>query len=104
MPSVLASVGIRPARSPRAAVVSLVWRRLQLRWRGLRFVSRRVDEIDADAILRVDTCWSAVTGLALVDVINDSDFNARHLLMELDVGVPYRIFPAMAIQSVGPGS
>ena len=102
--SVLASVGIRPARSPRAALVSLLWRRVRLRWRGLRFVSRRVDDIDADALLRVDTCWSAVTGLAMVDVIGASDFSARHLLMALDAGEPSRIARAMAIESVARGA
>jgi hypothetical protein len=104
MRSVLASVGIRPARSPRAALFSLWRRRLQLRWRGLRFVPRRVDDIDADALLRVDTCWSAVTGLALVDVIGASDFSARHLLMALDAGEPYRVARAMAIESVARGA
>ena len=102
--SVLASVGIRPARSPRAALFSLWWRRVQLRWRGLQFVSRRADEIDAERLLRVDTCWSAVTGLAFVDVIGASDFSARHLLMALDAGEPYRIARAMAIESVARGA
>jgi eukaryotic-like serine/threonine-protein kinase len=102
--SVLAGMGMHPARSPRAALASLVWRRARLRWRGLQFTSKRVDEIDADALLRVDTCWSAVTGLALVDVIGASDFSARHLLMALDVGEPYRVARAMAIESVARGA
>ena len=102
--SVLAGMGMHPARSTRAALLSLVWRRAQLRWRGLRFVSRPVDEIDADVLLRVDTCWSATTGLALVDVIGASDFSARHLLMALDAGEPYRISRAMAIESVARGA
>ena len=78
-------------RSPRAALLSLLWRRARLRWRGLRFVPRRADDIDADALLRVDTCWSAATGLVLVDMISASDFSARHLLMALDAGEPSRI-------------
>ena len=95
---------MRPARSPRAALLSLLWRRARLRWRGLRFVPRRVDDIDADALLRVDTCWSATTGLALVDMISASDFSARHLLMALDAGEPYRIARAMAIESAARGA
>jgi serine/threonine protein kinase/tetratricopeptide (TPR) repeat protein len=102
--SVLAGMGIHPARSTRAALFWLLWRRLQLRWRGLRFVSRPVETIDRDALLRVDTCWSAVTGLAFVDVISASDFSARHLRLALDVGEPYRISRAMAIESVARGA
>ena len=97
--SVLGAVGMHPGPSSRAALFSLLWQRAQLRWRGLRFVSRRVDQIDADALLRVDTCWSATSGLAMVDVISASDFSARHLRMALDVGEPYRIARAMAIES-----
>ena len=59
-----------------------------------------VQDIDSDALLRVDTCWSAVTGLALVDVIGASEFSARHLHLALDVGEPYRIARALAIESV----
>ena len=97
--SILEGLGINPRRSPRAALFSLMWQRAQLRWRGLRFVSRPVDQIDPDALLRVDTCWSAASGLAMVDVIGASDFSARHLLMALDLGEPYRIARGMAIES-----
>jgi serine/threonine protein kinase len=96
---VLAEIGIHPARTRRAALLWLLWRRLTLRWRGLRFVSRPSHDIDPDALLRVDTCWSAVTGLALVDVIGASEFSARHLQLALDVGEPYRISRALAIES-----
>ena len=102
--SVLASVGIRSARSPREALLSLLWRRVQLRWRGLRYVATPVDDIDKDALLRVDTCWSAATGLAMVDMISASDFSARHLLMALDLGEPYRLARAMAIESAARGA
>src|SRR4029453_15256624 len=63
-------------------------------------VPRQVDAIDADTLRRVDTCWSATTGLLMVDVISAFDFSARHLLMALDAGEPSRIARAMAIESV----
>ena len=72
--TMLAGMGMRVPRSPRAALLSLLWRRARLRWRGLRFVPRPVDEIDADTLLRVDTCWSATTGLLLVDMISAVGF------------------------------
>jgi hypothetical protein len=97
--AVLAGMGMSVPRSPRAALLSLLWRRARLRWRGLRFVPRPVDEVDGDTLLRVDTCWSAATGLLLVDMISGLDFSVRHLLMALDAGEPSRIARGMAIES-----
>jgi hypothetical protein len=102
--AVFAGIGMKVPRRPRAALLSLLWRRARLRWRGLRFVPRPVDEIDADTLLRVDTCWSAATGLLLVDMIRASDFSVRHLLMALDAGEPFRIARAMAIESAAWGA
>jgi eukaryotic-like serine/threonine-protein kinase len=96
----LVNVGMAVPRSPRAAMLPLLWRRARLRWRGLHFVSRDVNDIDADTLLRLDTCWSATTGLLLVDMINSVAFSARHLLLALDAGEPYRLSRAMAIESV----
>jgi eukaryotic-like serine/threonine-protein kinase len=96
---VLAGIGMRMPKSRRAALAWLLWRRARLRWRGLRFVPKPVEAMDTDALLRIDTCWSAATGLAMVEVIGASDFNIRHLHMALDAGDPYRIARAMAIES-----
>jgi predicted Ser/Thr protein kinase len=98
--TMLAGMGVSVPRSPRGALLSLLWQRARLRWRGLRFVSKHANELDADTLLRVDTCWSATTGLLLVDMISALDFSARHLLMALDAGEPSRIARAMAIESV----
>jgi len=97
--AVLAGMGMSVPRSRRTAFAWLLWRRARLRWRGLRFVSRTAEAIDRDTLLRIDTCWSAATGLAMVDVIGSSDFNIRHLHMALDAGDAYRIARAMAIES-----
>ena len=101
--AVLAGMGMSVPRSPRAALVWLLWRRARLRWRGLRFVPRPAEAIEAEVLLRIDTCWSAATGLALVDVISASDFCVRHLLMALDAGDSYRIARAMAMESAARG-
>ena len=98
--TMLANMGMSVPRSPRAAMLPLLWRRARLRWRGLHFVSRDVNDIDADTLLRLDTCWSATTGLLLVDMINSVAFSAYHLLLALDAGEPYRLSRAMAIESV----
>ena len=97
--TVLAEVGLRSARSSRSALWWLLWRRARLHWRGLHFVSRSADALDADVLLRIDTCWSAAAGLALVDVIHGLDFSVRHLLMALEAGEPYRLARGMALES-----
>jgi eukaryotic-like serine/threonine-protein kinase len=102
--ALLPGVGIRAARSPRAALLSLLWRRVRLQWRGLRFVSRRVEDIDADTLLRLDTCWSAATGLSMVDVVGAADFSACHLHMALDAGEPARLARGMALESAVRGA
>jgi hypothetical protein len=94
---VLASVGLRAPGSPRGALWSLLWSRVRLRWRGLGFSTRDEKDIDPDMILRVDTLWSAASGLALVDVISASAFSVRNLHLALDAGDPWRIARAMAL-------
>jgi len=95
----LAGMEVRMPRSPRAALLSMLWQRERLRWRGIRFVARAVGDIDADTLLRVDTCWSAVMGLLMVDMISAGYFSARHLLLALDAGEPTRVARAMAIEA-----
>jgi eukaryotic-like serine/threonine-protein kinase len=97
--SVLDEVGMRLAKGPRAALASLLLGRLRLRWRGLDFVERHARDIAAAELLRVDTCWSVMTGLATVDMIRASDIGIRHLLLALDTGEPYRIARALAVES-----
>jgi eukaryotic-like serine/threonine-protein kinase len=92
------SAGMRLPRGPRTALVSLVFRRARLRRRGLAFVERTVDQIDPDDLLRIDLCWSALTGLTMSDMIRAADISARHLSLALDAGEPYRIARALAIE------
>jgi tetratricopeptide (TPR) repeat protein len=96
---VLESVGLSLAGSPRTAMVRLLWRRARLAWRGLDFVTRRSEDIDANVLLRLDTCWSAAIGLGLVDIVSASDFIAAHLHMALDAGEPSRIARGLALES-----
>jgi tetratricopeptide (TPR) repeat protein len=82
----LRDVGLQLPRGPHRTVASLVWNRVVLRWRGLGFIERSAERIpDADR-LRLDTCWSIATGLALVDTLRAAHFQTRHLLLALDAG------------------
>jgi hypothetical protein len=96
---ILDAIGMRLARGPRTAIVSLAWSRLQLRCRGLEFTPKDESQIAGDDLLCVDTCWAICAGLAMVDPIRAAAFNVRQLLRALDVGDPYRIARAMALEA-----
>ena len=98
--TVLDAVRMRLAPGPRTALASLLFRRVQLRWRGLDFVEREEALVGAGDLLRIDTCWSVVSGLMLVDSIRAADFQTRHLLLALDAGEPFRIARALAIEAI----
>jgi eukaryotic-like serine/threonine-protein kinase len=86
------------ARTGRGAIIALLLRRLRLRIRGLQFHERELSEIDADDVLRIDTCWPVALGLMTVDTIRGADFQTRHLFLALRAGEPYRIVRALAME------
>jgi tetratricopeptide (TPR) repeat protein len=96
---VLGEVGLSYARSPRIAAVRVLGRRVRLRWRGTGFATRRVEDVDPGTLHRLDTCWAAATGMAMVEPIVASDFFAQHLQLALDAGEPSRIARGMALES-----
>jgi hypothetical protein len=95
---VLKRVGLRLAPTPRQALLSLLWLRARLKLRGLTFTERTEDQIPAEALVGVDTCWSVTTGLAIVDHIRSAEFGARNLLLALNAGEPLRIVRALAME------
>ena len=97
---VLQAVGIGLSRTPLTSLASLVWHRARLQWRGLQFVERDAAQIAAGDLLRLDTYWAVTTGLGMVDMLRASDFSARHTLLALDTGEPYRIARALALEGM----
>jgi serine/threonine protein kinase len=95
---VLDTLGMKLSETPRGALFSLLARRTQLRLRGLKFKERLEDEIPPEELLRVDTCWAIAAGLSLVDNVRGAEFQARHLLLALQTGEPYRIARALAVE------
>jgi serine/threonine protein kinase/tetratricopeptide (TPR) repeat protein len=95
---VLSTVRLKLAPTPRRALLSLLIQRARIRLRGLGFRERHRRDVPADALVRVDTCWSVATGLAIVDYIRAAEFQARHLLLALNTGEPYRVVRALAME------
>ena len=93
---VLAPLGLRLARTPQRALVSLLALHLRLAWRGLGARERPAGEVSKEELIRVDTCWSVAMGLSFVDNIRGAEFQKRHLLLALKTGEPYRLARALA--------
>ena len=97
--TVFAAVGLKLAPSPRRALIELVLRRARVRLRGVRFRERGAAELSPRALLRLDLCWSAAVGLAMVDNIHGCGFLALNLLLALRAGEPGRIARALAFEA-----
>jgi hypothetical protein len=96
--AVLVTMGMHLARSPQRALIWMLLRRLEIKWRGLKFQERDVSQIAPETLVRVDVCWSIAIGLGIVDNIRAADFQARHLLLALRTGEPFRITRALSIE------
>jgi eukaryotic-like serine/threonine-protein kinase len=98
--AVLADVGLELPKTPTRALMSLIYRRAQLSVLGTGFTERDAASVPADDLNRIDVCWSVGNGLGAVDIIRGADFQARHLLLALRAGEPYRISRALSWESI----
>ena len=96
---VLASIGMRMPESRTGILLSLLWRRLRLRLRGLSYTERDPSQLSPDQLIRIDTCRSVAIGLSNVYPIRGMDFATRHLLLALAAGEPYRVARGLAIEA-----
>jgi eukaryotic-like serine/threonine-protein kinase len=96
--TILALTGVPFPESRRDTIVALLKARLRLKFRGLRFRERGLDEIPVNELLRVDTCRAVAIGLSSVDTIRGAVFQTRYLLLALAAGDPHRIAHALAME------
>ncbi|HEX7251316.1 MAG TPA: protein kinase, partial [Thermoanaerobaculia bacterium] len=94
--SVLETIGLHFAESSLGSILFFLFHRLRIRLRGLSFRERDASQIAPVHLIRIDTCWSVSMGLGWIDTIRGRDFQARHLLLALKAGEPYRIARALA--------
>ena len=96
---VLGALGMKLAGSPLRALQSMILRRVWIRLRGLGFEVKDRSQISDEELVRVDACWTVATSIGVVDTICGADFQARHLLLALDTGDPFRVARALALDS-----
>jgi eukaryotic-like serine/threonine-protein kinase len=92
-------IGMKFAPTPRRALLSLLLRRMRVGLHGLAFREREAAQVSADELMFIDTCWALVSGFALVDIIRARDFHARHLILALRAGEPYRVALTLAAEA-----
>lgn len=97
---VLKDVGLRWHEHSGSALMSLLMRRMYLLLRGVRFTERDPAQTPVDIRLRMDALWSLGHGLGGVDTIRGAEFHARHLLMALKAGDPYRVGRGLAWEAI----
>jgi serine/threonine protein kinase len=96
---VLAKLDMKLPDTHYKALLSLLFRRAQIRVRGLRFRERDETGISGQELLRIDTCWAVGVGLAMLDMVRGADFQSRHLVLALRSGEPYRVARALAMEA-----
>jgi hypothetical protein len=95
---VLRTVGVRLPATAFGALVYLLVLRAWLVVRTLSYRKRDVTQVSAEALVRVDTCWSAAFGLSLSETVRGTALQARNLLAALGQGEPTRIARAIALE------
>jgi len=96
----LGQVDISLPETPRRALMSLLWCRLRLRLRGLRWKQKHESEVSAAELVRVDTYGAVGHALAMVDNIRGADFQSRSLLEALRCGELRRIMLALSAEAI----
>ena len=96
--TVLRAVKIRLPESSLQSLLSLVFRRVLVTLRGVQFEQQPESQLSDSERILIDTCWSVAVGLSMVDTIRGADFQARHLLLALNAGEPFRVARALAME------
>jgi serine/threonine protein kinase len=98
--AVLEEVGVALPRTPRRALLSLVWRRIRLRLRGCGWKEQDESALSAADLSSFEVHQGVANGLAMIDNIRAADFQARSLLIALDLGERRRVAQALAMEAV----
>ncbi len=96
---VLGAIGLRLAKTPVRALLSILLRRAWLRVRGLRWREKKVKSIPPEALTKIDICFSVSIGLAIVDPLRSFDYHCRSLSQSLQVGEPSRVARALVLEA-----
>jgi hypothetical protein len=69
---------------PTRPLLAMLWLRVRVGLRGLRFSATDDVGLDTEAAAPIDLCWSLSSGLGLIDPLRGAYFQTRSLLAALD--------------------
>ena len=98
--AILDPIGLSLPKTPRRALIRLLFSRARLALRGLRFNERPESQVPRDKLELIDIFRSVAVGISIVDVIRGADYQTRSLLLALDAGEPLRIALALGWEAV----
>jgi serine/threonine protein kinase/tetratricopeptide (TPR) repeat protein len=98
--AILDRVGMPLPSTPQRALARLLWSRLMLRMRGLRFRERAANAVPTEQLELVDISRSVAVGFSVVDTIRGADYQTRSLLLALRAGEPMRIALSLGWEAV----
>ena len=65
----------------------------------MKFERRAVESVNPAELVRLDACWSVAMGFSTVDNLRGAYLQTRHLLLALEVGEPFRVLRALALEA-----
>lgn len=98
--TVLGALGMTLPESAAQAAQSIKAHRAEIARRGFAFVPRSASRIAPETLARMDLCWSIGNGLGGVSPVVGAEFHARHVLLAMEAGEPYRIARALAWEAI----
>jgi len=93
---VLTALGMTLPSSTGRALLPLLWSRVRLRLRGLKYEEREERDVPRRVLRDIDAIFTVAEGLTLVDPVCAANFHARYALRALRAGEPRRIGRALA--------
>jgi hypothetical protein len=93
---VLRELGLRVPETRSGAITMLLANRAAIALRGRRYRERRAEDVPAADLLRLDACWSAMSGFSVTSVLRATAFQARHARDAFRAGEPGHMAIAFA--------
>jgi eukaryotic-like serine/threonine-protein kinase len=95
---VLGALDVALPRTPRTALLSLVWQRARIKLRGRARRPAASRTPTRQQLRRLDIFHSAAVSLGLCDIIRGAELQARHYLLAQEVGDVFRLTRALAAE------
>jgi eukaryotic-like serine/threonine-protein kinase len=95
----LRGVGVRAPEGNLRTVVSIVWRDLRLRRRGLDFKLRSEEQVAPGLLAKIDLLSYASSGIGTSDMVSGFDLLLGSVLLALQAGEPSRLIRALSFHA-----